>query len=867
MPWIGPFDNGDILVVHAAVVPGGVKGKVLMFGGSEHNAAQGGTDERPADPALINRTALYDVNDGAGSVVRISSPTTDVFCSGHAFLGDGRLLVAGGTESWGGAMPGGPGEGHDHFHGNFGGLQSTWIYDMWENGWLRAADMNFREGDGEGGGRWYPTVLTLPSGDVAVFGGHPSRRSKRWHENNIPERFSAGGNVWTLYPNTVSFGTGTWYPRMNLIRGGWIFITTPQGGQCRFFDPETGDLVGPVVAQANAPYNAGWDYSVILLPLVPSDGYRARVLAVNGTQPQVIELNLDVGAPTPAWVNAGTRQGSAAGKARTYAVPVYLPTGQIFVAGGINGSQDTQAVLEPEVFTPNVDWATRAYNAGDGSWQTLEEPATHARNYHHVTLLLPDGSVLTSGSNINAASGDPRQPGIAQRNIEIYEPSYFSNPARPSITSAAKSRSYAHTELTIETASTAQAASIRKVALIRCGSATHAADFDQRYVALAFTHVAGTATLQATLPADASVTPPGNYMLWIVDSAELPCAVAPFVRMAHQGATIITDRSSFSKDEIDALRAAGAAQVPGAFYVHLDGFSPDELGISTLTPDAATLAGFAPSIAISGSIAGITAFVEEMIVQAPTLRREQVQRIVFKFGLDFTAADLSTLEAATMTITASPSAGDAYSDSATFFLRNQPSPYMLDGEVPWLSSDVRVFKRHPGETMSFGNGSATLSSDPVGFIQSVIQGFRSATAVPHPFDALSEDPLASELSLATNDAPSLELGAFLEGVVDAHPAPCSAAAPPARAAALPSRDPRLPRGPSHRTGLVGLTSGSSGRQRSWFAAADAHHCRVAGAVVQVVRHRCCHPQLSQRQRELDRGDVGFGLKLAPPLLH
>lgn len=753
MPWIGPFGSGNILVVHAAVVPGGAKGKVLMFGGSEHYGAQGGTDQMPANPVLIDRTALYDVNDGEGSVVRIGSPTTDVFCAGHAFLGDGRLLIAGGTETWGGEMLGGPGGGHIHDHGNFGGHQATWIYDHWENGWIRAADMNFREGEGEGGGRWYPTVVTLPSGDVVAFGGHPSRRSKEWHENNIPERFSAGGNVWTLYPTTVSFGTGNWYPRLNLITGGWIFITSLQAGQCRFFDPETGDLVGPVVGSPNTGHNVGWDYSAFLLPLVPGDGYRARVMVTGGAQPQFIELNLGAGAQTPAWVNAGTRQGSAAGKVRTYAIPVYLPTGQIFIAGGINGTgKDLDAVKEPEVFTPNIDWTTRSYNAGDGTWQTLEEPATHARNYHHVTLLLPDGSVLTSGSNIDAQAGDPRADGIAQLNIEIFQPSYFANPARPSITSAPKSRSYAHTVLRIETASATQAASIRKVALIRCGSATHAGDFDQRYVALSFTHLSGTATLEATLPADASVTPPGNYMLWIVDSGELPCAVAPFMRIAHQGSTVITDRSTFSKDELDALRANASGRVPGAFYVSLEGFSPDELGITTLTPDAATLASFAPNIAVSGSVTGISAFIEEMIVQDPTMRRERVQRVVFKFGLDFSAANLSTLEAATMTIAATPQSGDAYSSSATFFLKNQPAPYMLDGDVPWLSSDVRVFKRHPGETINFGNGSATLS-EPVAFIQAVINGFRNATAVPHPFDALSVDPLVSELSLATNDAP------------------------------------------------------------------------------------------------------------------
>jgi hypothetical protein len=68
-----------------------------------------------------------------------------------------------------------------------------------------------------------------------------------------------------------------------------------------------------------------------------------------------------------------------------------------------------------------------------------------------------------------------------------------------------------------------------------------------------------------------------------------------------------------------------------------------------------------------------------------------------------------------------------------------------------------------------------------------------------------------------------------------------------------SRDPQSPRGPSHGTGLVGLTSGSSGRRRSRVATVEAHHCRFARAVVQVVRHRRCCPQLSQFQRKLDRG--------------
>src|SRR5690606_4334622 len=78
---------------------------------------------------------------------------------------------------------------------------------------------------------------------------------------------------------------------------------------------------------------------------------------------------------------------------------------------------------------------------------------------------------------------------------------------------------------------------------------------------------------------------------------------------------------------------------------------------------------------------------------------------------------------------------------------------MLDGDVSWLSNDLRVFKRHPGESMSTGAGTVTLGTDPIAFIQALIQGYRAAPPAGHPFDALSTDQLATELSLATNDAP------------------------------------------------------------------------------------------------------------------
>ena len=115
--------NGDSIAVaiHAALLPsdGDERGVVLLFGGDEHDGTQGGRDGTPADPVKIDHTCVHTINgDGTNVVTPISSPTTDVFCSGHAFLGDGRLVIGGGTESWG---PHDPVDDPDDPHDNPGG--------------------------------------------------------------------------------------------------------------------------------------------------------------------------------------------------------------------------------------------------------------------------------------------------------------------------------------------------------------------------------------------------------------------------------------------------------------------------------------------------------------------------------------------------------------------------------------------------------------------------------------------------------------------------------------------------------------------------------------------------------------------------
>ena len=69
----------------------------------------------------------------------------DIFCSGHSFLPDGRLFIAGG-----------------HVDTNIG-LPNASIFDYRTNSWDHQPNMNL--------GRWYPSTVMLPNGDVTVIAG------------------------------------------------------------------------------------------------------------------------------------------------------------------------------------------------------------------------------------------------------------------------------------------------------------------------------------------------------------------------------------------------------------------------------------------------------------------------------------------------------------------------------------------------------------------------------------------------------------------------------------------------------------------------------------------------------------------------
>ncbi len=744
MPWEITIGNLGILSVHAALLPNGPKGQVLLMGGDEHWQAQAGNDVTPANPANVDRSRVYDVQ--TKTTQTIGSPTTDIFCSGHAFLGDGRLFIGGGTKSWVGGDDPGPGDddhGHDHGLGNFGGDVACWVYNYKQRVWVRVRDFVFRSTNGadmprerQGGGRWYPSIVTLPNGDLIAFGGHPDRNSVGWHSNNIPERYIAATDTWVrLQPVGAPGASGVfdYYPRIHLIKGGKVFICRT-GSNSFLYDPSDGSvdetLAGPVGAQYGS-----WNYASIQLPLLPGENHKPIILVANDVQPQKIDLNFTTG--TPSWVNTAARTGSAAGKIRKFGCACYLPDGRIFFHGGIDSAgantSDSLGVLTPEIFDPGINWTTKQFT-GTESWTTVEDPANAVRNYHSVMLLLPDGSIYSGGSSKGAASGNPATE--AEMRVEVYKPDYFSNPGRPRITASPKSLSYTHNRFRV-TIENAVASDIRQVALVRAGSVTHAGDFDQRYVALDFSRE-GSSLLEVRYPTDSSVLPPGYYMLWIVTNSGLPCEVAPFVRISHQDCFIYTDRSTFSSYEIEAMNpsVASPAVIPRSFYCVFDGFLRDEIGAPTIS--------FHQNSDSGPAVSQMTFELRNTELEDPSAPDEKPQRHTYTFDIKFTGLAAFDAFTESQTIWVRAEFGN-HVCSAPMQLIKQPNPYMRDGATHWLSTDVRVFQIEERQSRA----SIPHGTNPNTFVQNLITRFDTLPNDEfHPFFEISTDQATSKLELS-----------------------------------------------------------------------------------------------------------------------
>ena len=212
---------------------------------------------------------------------------------------------------------------------------------------------------------------------------------------------------------------------------------------------------------------------------------------------------------------------------------------------------------------------------------------------------------------------------------------------------------------------------------------------------------------------------------------------------------MITDRSHFSEDEVDAvLMDERPAPFPNALYVVAEGVTVAEMGFSNYSPGPAEIAANAPLPAIrradSSVVSGMTAVAHRVLFEDTGIALDKRQRVTFVYRIEFQDTSAFMTEVENVVASATKATLTA---SGNLTLLKQANPYMVDGQTHWLSTDVRVFQIKEGESR-FGFTMGNNADGALSFITNVINSFRALDPVGHPYGTISEDPVASRLELS-----------------------------------------------------------------------------------------------------------------------
>ena len=331
--------------VHAVVMPG----KVLVIAGSGNNVASfaAGTFR-----SLICNSAMQNCRS-------VRTPS-DLFCSGHVLLPDGRVLVGGGTAAY----------------GAWRGAKYLWAFNPRTNTYQQLKPMEV--------GRWYPTLVTVSGGQTLITGGidHNGKFTAsaelfnyRDNTHRLITRYAMGvkddklplytRQVLTDNPNVVFYTGVAW--------GGYTGRVSPL-----FWNFRTGAVRR--VAGLRAPTQRDGAANCFY-----GDAKDGRIMVMGGgpTANNLVDI-IDIDSKSPRF-----RAAPGLRAKKQYVSCITLPNGWVFEANG--GSKNTiqGASYEASVF--------KTFGGAPTALNSLP-PGNH-RQYHSNLLFLDDGRIVSFGSN------------------------------------------------------------------------------------------------------------------------------------------------------------------------------------------------------------------------------------------------------------------------------------------------------------------------------------------------------------------------------------------------------------------------------------------------------------------------------------
>ncbi len=469
-----------LLSIHAALLP---DGRVMTYGTNVN--LRGDT------------RFMYDVFDpreelgSPGAHLTLENTTgTFLFCSAQVILpASGELLLLGGDVVLAGKAQ------------NRGNADVN-VFSPLDNGLRRAATMQRP--------RWYATATVLPGGDVYLQGGTDGEDHPEIRSDDGSFKLLEGVDTLKILPSGDPFFANN-YPRNFIAPNGkifgldhhWMYQVDPyvagddgKQGKLTIFDahwniPNT---------RGESSYR-GWAATSTAVMYRPG-----KILQLGGTQPNATLIDITGTSPR-------LKDLPRMSQVRQWANATVMPDGRVLVSGGSSSNLlDDPASQE----VGEVAYASEIFDPQTESWSPAA-PVSTGRFYHSLTLLLPDATILSSGG------GSPGP--VTNLNAQVYYPGYLfrndgSRATRPVIEQAQGAL-----PLVVEPSSSFKldsydAWNIKRVTMVATGSVTHSFDMNQRFVEPAF-RVTGN-EIQVTLPANAYETPPGYYMVFVIDSAGTP---------------------------------------------------------------------------------------------------------------------------------------------------------------------------------------------------------------------------------------------------------------------------------------------------------------------------------------------------------
>ncbi|KAM0278590.1 hypothetical protein ACHAQH_005064 [Verticillium albo-atrum] len=468
-----------LIPVAAYIVPAYPEPEKMLFFSSWGKDAFGGASGK-------TQFGDYEFATGAISDREVANTHHDMFCPGISQLEDGRVMVQGGSDA-----------------------EAVSIYDPATNEFTRGPDMKVARG--------YQTSAIMSNGHIFTIGG--AYAGSREAKNG--EVFNPDNQEWTYLPGAdvkpmmTTDHEGVWREDNHAWLFGWknesIFQAGPSLNQHWYSAEGEGSVVKAGTRDDDDAMCGIWAmYDAVAGKILSAGGApeytdsdataRAHITTIGEAfAPSIVERVPDMASP------------------RGFANAVVLPDGKVLVTGGQRRAvvfTNTDAVLDAELFDP----ATK-------KWTTLASAAV-PRNYHSVSILLPDATVFTGGGGLcyvskigGSTAGCNKDADHADG--EIFSPPYLfsadgSKAVRPVISALAQEAVSAGATLTFDAEG-----DVASFSLVRTGTVTHSVNSDQRRIPLKRFR-AQNGKFSVTLPGDRGVLLPGYYYLFAISAKGVP---------------------------------------------------------------------------------------------------------------------------------------------------------------------------------------------------------------------------------------------------------------------------------------------------------------------------------------------------------